>query len=230
MKTAPARILIVEDNADLRKFLSEILIAHGYDVCEATTRKEGLYCVENEPFDIALLDIMLPKLGDGIEILKRIRACRVNIPVIMQTALTDDEYCIKCLKAGADDFIIKPVKAGPLLARIEAVARRNAGISSYPENILLRNGAFVHSSTREIEFPSGTLVRLTIKEMKLLQFLFTNQHRAVSTNELLINVWNLNPQLADSNCIPALVFRLRKKLDGVVDVLNLYGGNYQLKL
>lgn len=228
MSSRPPKIFIAEDDRELRDFLSEILSSHGYEICVADSFAEAKFQIENEPFSLALLDILFPD-GNGIDLLKKIRKTRGNVPVIMQTALGDDAYCVLCLKAGADDSVAKPVRQGSLLARVEAVLRRAGRESEFHREFTLHGGARVFPARREILFPDGKIISLTVKENRLLQFLFSRAGTISSTEELLLNVWNLSPLQADSMRIPALVSCLRKKLGGVAEIRNLRGGNYLLE-
>ena len=230
MKPYVSRILIVEDAPELSEFLAGILRLHRYEVCSAATFPEACRCVDEEPFSLALLDILLPGGGSGIDILKRIRRTRGNVPVIMQTALGDDEYCVQCLKAGADDFITKPVRQGPLIARIEAVLRRASGTPDPLEKIPLGNGTHVFSPRREIHFPDGSICRLTHKEMGVLRYLFSRRGEIVTIDDLLLNVWRSNPIFIDTSRIPPLISRLRKKLEGIADIRSEYGNGYVLRI
>lgn len=230
MKISPTRIFIAEDIPEILEFLAEFLRLNGYDVCTARTFPEALWCIENEPFSLALLDILLPGGGSGLDLLKHIRKNRGNVPVVMQTALDGDNYCVQCLKAGADDFVVKPVRQGPLLARVEAVLRRASGENDPLEKIPLGAGTYVFSPKREIRFEDRTLIRLTFKEMAMLRFLFMQKGIPATTEEILRKVWNANPLFVDSGCVPALIQRLRKKLEGVAKVENIYGSGYILKI
>lgn len=230
MKSYVPRILIVEDAPELSEFLAGILRLHRYEVCSVRTFPDACRCVDEEPFSLALLDILLPGGGSGIDILKRIRRTRGNVPVIMQTALGDDEYCVQCLKAGADDFITKPIRQGPLIARIEAVLRRASGTPDPLEKIALGNDAYVFSPRREIHFHDGSICRLTHKEMGVLRYLFSRCGEVVTIDDLLLNVWRSNPILIDTTRIPPVVSRLRKKLEGVAEIEPIYGNGYLLKV
>ena len=230
MKHLSPRILVVEDDPEILSFLSGILYLHGYKVFSATTFHEACRCIAEEPFLLALLDIRLPGGGSGIDVLKRIRETRGNIPVIMQTALGDDSYCVECLKAGADDFIIKPVRQGPLIARIEAVLRRASGTPDPLAKIHLGNSAYVYSPRREIHFSDGRISRLTHKEMSVLRYLFSRNGEVVTIDDLLLNVWRASPILVDTTCIPPTISRLRKKLENTADIFCVYGNGYVLSV
>ncbi|MGN0861675.1 MAG: response regulator transcription factor [Candidatus Spyradosoma sp.] len=230
MKLAKPRILVVEDDEDLLRFLVGVLRLRGYEVCAARTFPEACRCADEEPFSLALLDVLLPGGGSGIDVLRRIRKTRGNVPAIMQTALGDDEYCVRCLNAGADDFVVKPVRQGPLIARIEAVLRRASGTPDPLEKIPLGRGAQVFSPRREIRFADGRITRLTHKEMRLLRYLRSRGNEPATLPDLLLNVWDASPALVDSACVPALVARLRRKLEGVARIRSLYGNGYALEI
>lgn len=232
MKKTANRILIVEDDACLRAFLTEILQAHGYRICAAGTFNEAIHCAENEPFSLALLDILLDDAGNGIEILKHIRRTRGNgVPVIMQTVLDDDAYCVRCLKNGADDFVVKPVHPGPLIARIEAVLRRVAGTATEASVLQLQEGATVDCISRELIRKSGERIRLTYKETQLLRFLYERREKATSEASLLVNVWNINPALTtEFGGLRSLVSRLRIKLADAAVLKFVYGEGYRLEI
>lgn len=227
MKKTPPKIFIVEDIPEIRDFFETVLDAEGYETIAAGTCADARYVIGNEPFSLALLDVVLPD-GDGVALLKEIRAWRGNVPVIMQTALGEDALCVRALKLGADDFIVKPVRRGPLLARIAAVLRRAAGTPEPFAEIPLGNGARADCCAREILFPDGRKTRLTFKECELLKFLCAKNGAPATLDELLLNVWSANPADLEIACVPALVSRLRRKLDGCAEIRNVYGNGYAL--
>jgi DNA-binding response OmpR family regulator len=121
------RILVVEDDSALLRQITKILSAQKYAVCEATSYNEALRCIENESFDLAILDIVLDAAGNGIEILKYLREHRgYGLPVIMQTSMADDLYCVHCLNLGADS-VCQLTHDGALLGRQLAHHFQNGG-------------------------------------------------------------------------------------------------------
>ena len=163
-KTRPHKILVVEDSEALLTYLSEILQLHKYEVALARTFAEAEGYVRSVFFSLAILDIALPD-GNGIELLKRIREWRNGVPVIVLTAFSDDSSCVRALKLGADDFIVKPVGAGPLIARIQAVLRRYSSAAQVVSELSLKNGAKAILPHHEIVFRDGRTARLTYKEI-----------------------------------------------------------------
>ncbi len=230
MKKVP-RILIVEDSPELLRFLSEGLQARGYEICTATTFNEAIHHVDNETFDLAILDIMLDKAGDGIGILKYIRESRsYTVPIIIQTVLADDDYCVRCLHLGADDFVIKPIRINPLVARIEAVLRRVTGITPPGDAELpLRNGAKAYCSNRKIVLSTGTTISLSYKEAQLLRFFSEHPGETLSAENLLLNVWNISPTEDHLRCVRSSISRLRVKLEDLAEIKAYYGEGYRFE-
>lgn len=224
-----AKILVAEDLVDVRERLCDILSANNYEALPAGTAAEVDYAIKNETFDLVLLDLLLPD-GSGFDLLKKIRKLRGNVPVIVQTALGGDEFCIRALKFGADDYLVKPLRQGPMIARIEAVLRRSAGTPIPFDEIPLRNGAKAFYSQRELVFADGTVCSLTFKEAALLRFLFSREKRSAGTEEILVNVWHATPYSLDASCVPALVSRLRKKLGECAEIRPIHNGGYILKI
>lgn len=231
MKKVP-RILIVEDSPELLRFLSEGLQARGYEICTATTFNEAIRHVDSETFDLAILDIMLDKAGDGIAILKYIRESRsYSVPVIMQTVLADDDYCVRCLRLGADDFVVKPIRINPLIARIEAVLRRVAGITlPGGAEVPLLNGAKAYCSNRKIVLSTGTTIPLSYKEAQLLRFFSEHPDETLSAENLLLNVWNVSPTEDRLHCVRSSISRLRLKLEGLAEIKAYYGEGYRFEV
>ena len=208
-KTRPHKILVVEDSEALLTYLSEILQLHKYEVALARTFAEAEGYVRSVFFSLAILDIALPD-GNGIELLKRIREWRNGVPVIVLTAFSDDSSCVRALKLGADDFIVKPVGAGPLIARIQAVLRRYSSAAQVVSELSLKNGAKAILPHHEIVFrdagvPSGA-------------------------EELLLNIWKASPAETETTCVSALISRLRKKLGDSAGIKAIYGGGYVLEI
>lgn len=227
MKPRVIKILIVEDQADVSDFLAEILKLNGFDVVSADSFRSTMFAIENEPFDLVLLDLKLPD-GNGFDLIKILKERRDGVPVIVQTGFGRDENCVTALKLGADDFVEKPIRQGVLLARIEAVLRRVLSLSVSFEEMPLRVGAVAFYSTREIVFCDGQRVRLTFREASLLRVLFSKKGEAVSVEELLFRVWNANPAGLDGARIASLVSRLRKKLSDVATIRPVARSGYVL--
>ena len=201
-KTRPHKILVVEDSEALLTYLSEILQLHKYEVALARTFAEAEGYVRSVFFSLAILDIALPD-GNGIELLKRIREWRNGVPVIVLTAFSDDSSCVRALKLGADDFIVKPVGAGPLIARIQAVLRRYSSAAQVVSELSLKNGAKAILPHHEIVFRDGRTARLTYKETALLRYLYAKAGVPSGAEELLLNIWKASPAETETTCVSA---------------------------
>ena len=229
-KTRPHKILVVEDSEALLTYLSEILQLHKYEVALARTFAEAEGYVRSVFFSLAILDIALPD-GNGIELLKRIREWRNGVPVIVLTAFSDDSSCVRALKLGADDFIVKPVGAGPLIARIQAVLRRYSSAAQVVSELSLKNGAKAILPHHEIVFRDGRTARLTYKETALLRYLYAKAGVPSGAEELLLNIWKASPAAeTETTCVSALISRLRKKLGDSAGIKAIYGGGYVLEI
>jgi DNA-binding response OmpR family regulator len=203
------RILVVEDDPAIRKGVVHSLRFNGYAVSEAADEAAGLAAAA-QPFDLLLLDLNLPG-GDGLEILKAVRARSAATPVIILTARGDEEDRVKGLRLGADDYVVKPFGALELLARIEAVLRRSPSRPADELRIPVPGG-LLDLGTRELRFDDGTSASLSEREAELLAFLARNAGRAVSRDEILAQVWRLNPDAVETRTVDMHVTRLRAKL------------------
>ncbi len=222
-------VLILEDDAALLDFLAEIFVLNGFSVIRADTCARALFAIENEAFDCAVLDVLLPD-GSGLDVLRSIRGARGNVPVVMQTALADDEYCVRCLKSGADDFVVKPVRAGPLLARVEAVMRRAAGTPPTVSRTELRGGAAFDWAAFRLFAADGSSVPLTRNEAKLLRALADRPGEFVPAESIVWKVWGEAPSEASASRLASLISRLRGKLGGAAELESRYGEGYALKI
>lgn len=221
------RILVVEDDPAIRRGVAHSLRFNGYEVAEAADEAAGLAAAA-EPFDLLLLDLNLPG-GDGLEILKAVRARSGATPVIILTARADEEDRVKGLKLGADDYVVKPFGALELLARIEAVLRRSPSRPADELRIAVPGG-LLDLGTRELRFDDGASTPLSEREAELLAFLARNAGRAVSRDEILAQVWRLNPDAVETRTVDMHVTRLRAKLrDDAAEpriILTLRGRGY----
>lgn len=205
-----ARILIVEDEPDLRSLLDRHLHRAGHHVM---TAEDGLVALERawrEPVDLVLLDLMLPGM-DGLEVCRRLkRDDRTRrVPVIMLTARGEPTDRIEGLELGADDYIPKPFNLRELLLRITAVLRRARGEES-THGIVGYDGLVLDSVARTLEI-EGEAVHLTTREFDLLHYLLAHPKRVFSRSELLRQVWDYDFEGYDRT-VDAHVARLRRKL------------------
>lgn len=201
------RLLVVEDEADLRQQLSERLSREGYAVDVATDGEEGLYLGLEYPIDVAVVDIGLPKLS-GIEMLRRLRAAGKTFPVLILTARGRWQDKVEGLDAGADDYLVKPFHIEELIARIKALLRRAVGLA---QPTLQCGPVVLNTITQEVTV-EGRPLELTAFEYKVLEYLMLNTGQVVSKTELTDHIYAQDFE-RDSNVIEVFVGRLRRKLD-----------------
>ena len=201
------RILVVEDEATLRAQLEAQLRKTGYAVDAAADGEDGFYLGREHPFDLAVVDLGLPKLS-GIDVIRRRRAAGRLFPVLILTARGRWQDKVEGLNAGADDYLTKPFQAEELHARINALLRRAAGVA----NPVLRCGPItLDISARTVQVDNLPL-ELTGYEYKVLEYLMLNRGKVVSKTELTEHVYDQDFD-RDSNVIEVFIGRLRRKLD-----------------
>ena len=203
------RVLIIEDEPELRAQIADTLRQQNYTVDTAGDGVTGLERACTEPYDLLILDIMLP-VQDGFAVLREMRAEQVATPVLMLTARVEVEDRVRGLDLGADDYLLKPFSMAELLARIRALLRRSHTQAS---PLLTVGDIHLDTGTREVT-RSGRPVSLTPKEFALLEFLLYNRNRAISRFNLAEHVWGdaFDP-FTMSNTIDVHIRNLRRKLD-----------------
>ncbi len=224
-----AQILVVEDDASIRRGIVDALKFAGYDVRQADNGTDGLQAAVGLDCDLILLDLVLPELG-GLEILREVRSTRPTLPVIILTALGDENDRVEGLQLGADDYVVKPFSVKELLARVEAVLRRSPQRPSDVACVDLPQGK-ADLSRQEVRFDDGERSELSEREVELLRYLASNPGRAISRDELLANVWRLSPRGITTRTIDMHVARLREKLRSTSEqpvILTVRGKGYML--
>ncbi len=202
------RILLIEDDQTLSRFIIKGLKEAGYSVENAHDGMDGLDLAINDNFDLAIIDIMLPRL-DGLSIIKRMRQEQVNLPVIILSAKRSIDDRITGLQQGSDDYLVKPFSFSELLARVQALLRR---AKNEVEPTTLRiDGLAIDLLTREVT-RDGKRIDLQPKEFALLEYLIRNKGHVVTKNMITERVWNYNfdPQ---TNIVEARISTLREKID-----------------
>lgn len=204
------RILVVEDDARMRRSLTSGFEAAGYDVQTAGTGEEGFFLVYNSRPDLVVLDLSLPG-RNGLTILKQLRDDLVDLRVLVLTSHNEIEDRVAGLKAGADDYLGKPFSFEELLARIEALLRR----AQMPAPAkLVRVADLVLNAVTRCAVRSGVDLLLTEREFALLRYLVENQGRTVSREQLANEVWQEGARFSPmDNVIDVQMTRLRRKLD-----------------
>lgn len=210
---ASPTVLVVEDDAAIRRGLVDALRFHGCTVLEAADGAAGLALAVESACDLVLLDLMLPRM-DGLAVLGELRRSRPTLPVIMVTARGAEEDRVRGLSGGADDYVVKPFSARELLARVDAVLRRSP---QRPGDVsALRCGPWrIDLERREVTSSGGggEPRQLTEHEAGILRYLAANRSRAVERDELLQHVWGLNPRGLRSRTVDMHVARLREKVE-----------------
>ncbi|MGG0238810.1 response regulator transcription factor [Bacillus rhizoplanae] len=178
------KVLLVDDESDMRQLVGMYLDNFGYEWKEAQNGKQALHILETEDFDFVILDIMMPEM-DGIAVCKEIRKTS-DIPIIFLTAKGEEWNRVNGLRTGADDYIVKPFSPGELIARMEAVLRR---YTKYEEQEEMEFGPIViNEKSRRVEIENES-ISLTVKEFDLLYFLCQHNGQVFSREQLLEKVW-----------------------------------------
>jgi two-component system alkaline phosphatase synthesis response regulator PhoP len=204
------RILVVEDDAAIRRGLVDALSFAGYATLEASEGSEGLATALESDCDLLLLDLVLPG-RDGLSVLREIRALRSPLPVIVLTARGAEDDRVRGLVLGADDYVVKPFGIKELLARIEAVLRRAPERPRAVRRFAFKGGQ-ADLERHEVFFDDGERCELSERERQLLHYLACHKGRAISRDELLARVWGLNPAGITTRTIDMHIARLREKL------------------
>ncbi len=201
------RALVVEDEPRLSGQLKQALSANGYSVDCAFDGEEGLFNGSEYPYDIAIIDIGLPKLN-GIELITRLRLKKKQFPILVLTARGDWQDKVEGLEAGADDYLVKPFHIEELMARLNALVRRSAGLTTP----ILEIGPFrLNTATQEV-CCSQIPLELTSYEYRVLEYMMLHPDKVVSKIELTEHIYDQDFD-RDSNVIEVFIGRLRKKLD-----------------
>ncbi len=200
------RLLLVEDEAKLAGFLRQGLEEENYAVDVAYDGQDGAYLAETTAYDLVILDLNLPKLS-GLEVLRRIRHKKPNVPVLIMTAKSTVENRIEGLDCGADDYVVKPIFVSELAARIRALLRRGLRESFEMQIANLAMNTATRTVTR-----AGQKIELSSKEFALLEFLMRNAGRPVSRTSIIEHVWDLHFDSV-TNVVDVYINYLRKKID-----------------
>ena len=220
------RILIVEDDRRLCGIIKRGLLEESYAVDAAYDGEDGEYLAETTPYDLIVLDIMLPK-KDGIEICQELRLKKVNTPILMLTAKDAVEDRVRGLDAGADDYLVKPFAFSELLARIRALLRRE-GVTKSPR---LQVGNLVLDTLTRETWRGQRTIELTNKEYVILEYLMRHSNMVITRTMLEEHAWDYEFDSL-SNLIDVYIRRLRRKIDeGERNSLiqTVRGAGYRLK-
>lgn len=201
------RVLVVEDEKLLAEQIKSQLLQQQFSVDLATDGADGWFKLSEYPYDLAIIDLGLPKL-DGLSLIRKARKQEIKTPIIILTARGSWQEKVEGLDAGADDYLTKPFHNEELLARCNALIRRAAG----QPDPLLRSGPISLNSRTQQVWLADDEVSLTAYEYKVLEYFMLNPGKVVSKTELTEHIYDQDFDL-DSNVIEVFVLRLRKKLD-----------------
>lgn len=202
------KLLLIEDDSEAAGYLVRAMKEHGHTTDLAADGEAGLELAQTEPYDVLIVDRMLPKL-DGLSVISNLREAEIHTPALVLSALGQVDDRVKGLRAGGDDYVAKPYAFSELLARVEALGRRNAPEKSettYQVGNLVLN-RLAHSIERD-----GQPIALQPREFRLLEYLMQNAGQVVTRTMLLEHVWDyhFDPQ---TNVIDVHISRLRGKID-----------------
>jgi DNA-binding response OmpR family regulator len=202
------RVLVVDDDPTVSDVVRRYLEQDGFEVRLAADGLTALAAVRAEPPDLVILDLMLGGI-DGLEVCRRLRRDRPDLPVVMLTALGEEADRVVGLEVGADDYVTKPFSPRELVLRVRSVLRRTAPPR---QDGILRDGDLVADTGRRIAEAGGMPLALTVREFDLLEFLLRHPGKAWSRAQLLDKVWGW--QFGDQSTVTVHVRRLREKIEG----------------
>ena len=202
------RLLLVEDDVKIAQFVVNGLKEAGFAVDHAANGEDGLHLALTEPYDIAVVDLMLPKV-DGLTLIEEVRRKNINTPMLILSAKRSVDDRVKGLKTGSDDYLVKPFAFSELLARIQALIRRSTHVTAPSE--LKVSDLTLDLNSRKV-FRADEEIFLQPLEFSLLEYLMRNAGRVVSKTMIMEHVWdyNFSPQ---TNVVEARICYLRDKID-----------------
>ena len=204
-----ARLLVVDDEPNIRELLSTSLRYAGFEVTAAANGREALDAAEEFQPDLAVLDVMLPDM-DGFTVTRRLRAAGRHFPVVFLTARDGTEDKITGLTVGGDDYVTKPFSLDEVVARIRAVLRRTASLDD--DAAVLRVGDLELDDDAHEVRRGGEVVELSPTEFKLLRYLMMNPNRVLSKAQILDHVWEYDFN-GDASIVESYISYLRRKID-----------------
>ena len=220
----PVRVLIIDDEEDMRDLVQIYLENSGYRCYQAQSGLEAYVVLEQEQIDLVILDIMMP-IADGYSVCNTIRTFS-QIPIIFLSAKGEEWDKVKALQLGGDDYIVKPFNPGELVARIGAVLRRSTP-SIHDEEITKFGKIILNKKARSVSV-EGQLISLTLKEFQLLNFLIEHATRALSREQLLENVWGIDYQ-GSLRTVDTHIKTLRMKLGFGNCIQTIWGIGYKFE-
>ncbi len=229
METVKTKILLVEDDPNLGTLLQEYLEAKGFETKLATDGKKGFDAFCKQPFDLLLLDVMMP-IKDGLTLAKDVRLTDKNVPIIFLTAKSMKEDTIEGFNAGGDDYITKPFSMEELLVRVNAVLRRSNKERSHSiEEITFNIGRYTFNSDTQLLLCNGAEQKLTTKESQLMRLLCVHKNDVLDRNFALKTIWQ-DDNYFNGRSMDVYIAKLRKYLkdDSKVEIVNVHGKGFKL--
>lgn len=229
MENTPARILIVDDEPSITEFVSYAMQKEGYVTEVASDGEEALHKIEQQHFDLFILDIMLPNI-DGYELCRRIRA-KMSTPILFLSARDTELNKVVGLELGADDYLAKPFGVRELLARTRALLRRSQGTEMTSGNEITAGGITLNEDTHVAQGDKGP-IDLTAREFELLACLMRNAGKVVSREDLLHDAWNWE-FITETKTVDTHIKRLRDKIEAagydpkLVETVRGYGYRFR---
>ncbi len=222
------RILLAEDDNNLGILLKNYLHAKNYETSLFTDGLQALEAFRKKPFDLCILDIMMPEM-DGLTLAKEIRVASPELPVIFLTAKNQQEDIIEGFRTGADDYITKPFSMEELIYRIEAILRRISGPAVNKKQDIYEIGSYFFEPLSQILRYKDQSIKLTTKESELLELLCRNENLILERNFALKTIW-IDDNYFNARSMDVYISRLRKYLakDHTVKILNVHGRGYKL--
>ena len=224
------KVLVLEDETNIRSFVVINLKRAGYDTIEAGTGEEALALIQKNPdVQVALLDIMLPGEIDGFEVCRRIRAGNPQVGIIMLTARTQEMDKVSGLMTGADDYVTKPFSPAELTARVDALVRRSGGEEPVQTGELLQPPFLLNTRNRTLE-KNGQRIKLTQVEYSIMRVFMENPGKALSREEILDMVWGRD-YFGELKIVDVNIRRLRLKIEDNVQnpayITTVWGYGYK---
>ncbi len=225
-----AKILLIEDEAEMRRGLTDNLQFEGYEIVSAADGEAGLSLILETAADLILLDVMMPKMN-GFDVCRQAREHGITTPIIMLTAKGEEIDRVLGLELGADDYITKPFSLRELLARVKAALRRTSMDASQPSKSETHIGRISVDFVNYIADESGSEVILTHKEFEVLKYLWEHRQQTVTRDQLLTDVWGYDTAIT-TRSIDNFILKLRQKIEQDPShpkhILTVHGMGYKL--
>ncbi|MBH1980130.1 response regulator transcription factor [Candidatus Saccharibacteria bacterium] len=221
------RVLVIEDEVKIANALARALRGQGYAVDVEHDSDGGYAMASTEPYDVMIIDRLMPGEYDGISLLKQLRSEGIDAPALILTALGSTEQKTEGLDAGADDYLTKPFSVDELLARVRALLRR----PTIQQDTILSSGKLALNTTLHEATYDGESLDLTVKELALLEYLMRTEGRPVSKEQIISHVWDFDADILP-NTVEVYIKYLRNKIDdrfGVKYIKTVRGVGYKFE-